>query len=647
MNKIIDHYGSLLSSLLVIMALIIALFSETLSSLLLKWLSLCLLWGTALFYLTKTTSFYSIIKDKAFLGYSIFIGWAIISCLMLSSAKSVSIIMLIPFVGGLLSYFIAYNGTDKKELTFDWLILGLGLILVIYTYYQKFILGDSRPTGLLNNWNTHAALLSLIILPWILRSALSPSIKLFQLFYLSFFIFLFAFAMGLTLSRGAIIILVISIVCFIALAWCRRLFFKRSMVFITALILGYLLTSFFVPDNVMSRLHSLSEADSLQSIGSGRHLIWLPAWQMFLDKPFIGWGLGTFHLLYEQYKSPLSDESGYFAHNDYLQFLVELGPIGLIIFIGFIAVLLNRLFQLIIVGRPKSSYSKHKIEAFSFLIPCIGLLTHSFFTFNLYQLTMQILWGYYLGRSARHYQMEQKPSLLLIKKEFNQKLIWLHRGVVSVVIVLISCFGLSFYFLQQAEQSKKPQTKLDYYWKASLFFPALEYYDSLSASLLSKKINQIQTNNDPLQQRQQIAALALNEVDSAISKVPFNPRNYLTKASILKSMQQDISKINNQYDKSLLIAPAQLSVRYSYAHYLIEQQNYKQALAILWGAWDRINKDYYKKGIQYLTYQLEVSKQYGNSKDNQVIEREIQHLTKLKETNLGGSYVFNTKNDEQ
>lgn len=63
---------------------------------------------------------------------------------------------------------------------------------------------------------------------------------------------------------------------------------------------------------------------------------------MFLDNPITGWESGTFRFLYMQYKSPLSGEAGTFVHNDYLQFLLELGPIGLAIFIIFIFILLNK-----------------------------------------------------------------------------------------------------------------------------------------------------------------------------------------------------------------------------------------------------------------------------------------------------------------
>ena len=637
MKKIITQYGSLFEPLVIISMLLIAMFSEGQVILILKWLSLSLLWGIALWYLRKPEAFYSIIKDKVFISYLVFIVWATFSSLFLSSTKSISIITLIPFIAGLLSYVIAYKGNNKKDRYFDWLLLGLGLILAFYTCFQKFLLDINRPTGILGNWNSHAAVLAIIILPWILRYSLKPSISKFQLAYMSSLSFIFAFAMGLTLSRGVLLIIVVSVLCLLFIAWRQRIFYKHCVVLFVALMAGYLITGLFSADNIVSRLQDSSQANSLVALGSGRHLLWLPAWQMYLDRPFFGWGLGTFRFLYMQYKPPLSEESGHFAHNDYLQFLLELGPIGLLIFISFVFLLTKRLFNLTTI--PWAKLPEHKSESFALLTTCIGLLLHTFFTFHLYHLSMQIIFGYYLGRSAR---LINEPDNIThsIQQDGKQKYQWLYRGFTSLVILLVICFGLAFYFLNIANQEQNKQIKLDYYWKAGLFFPALERYHSLSASLISEHLKKTDTKQNSSQQREQMTALALREINAAIDKMPFNKRNYLTKVSILQSQNKGIPVISEQYEKALTVAPAALSTRYQYAKYLIDRNLQTKALSILWAAWNRLNVERYQTGIAFLTYQLEINNQYGDKKDNLIIEQEIQRLTKLKKLKKGGEYVF-------
>src|SRR5262249_38740080 len=59
---------------------------------------------------------------------------------------------------------------------------------------------------------------------------------------------------------------------------------------------------------------------------------------MFLHKPVLGWGLGTFTTVYPQFRSFYTDLFVNAAHNDYLQILVETGILGFISFSWFLMV---------------------------------------------------------------------------------------------------------------------------------------------------------------------------------------------------------------------------------------------------------------------------------------------------------------------
>lgn len=638
MKKITTQYGSFFEVLIIISALLIAMYAEGQNILILKWFPLSLLWGISLWSLRNPYIYNSILKDKVFISLSAFIAWAVISSLFLSSAKSISILMLMPFIGGLLSYLIGYTGSDKKDRYVDWLLMGVGLMLAFITCYQKFALGDSRPTGLLSNWNSHAAVLTIIILPWVLRYALKPTVAPFQLIYTSILSFFFAFAISLTLSRGVLLISGAGFICLFWIAWRKQLFYKHSLILLTAFIAGYLIMGLFSTETIISRIQDTSQAESLVSLGSGRHLLWLPAWQMYLDRPFTGWGLGTFRFLYLQYKPVLSGESGEYAHNDYLQFLLELGPIGLILFLGFVFLLIKRFLNFMTSQWPKPS--AHKIEALALLTSCIGLLMHTFFTFHLYHFTLQIIFGYYLGRSSRYLQNDHNVVHKKFTPEDDHKYRLFYRGFASLVVLLIICFGLSLNFLNNAELETNKEKKMDYLWKAGLFFPSLEHYDSYSSFMLSKHLQKLELNHESSQQRDQMAALALAEVNTAIDKMPYNVRNYITKASILKTLHKDIASVSEQYEHALRNTPANLGVRYQYTHHLIEQKQDKKALSVLWAAWNRITVERYQTGIRYLTYQLEINQHYGNKNDNRLIENEIQRLKKINKTQEGGVYVF-------
>ncbi len=81
---------------------------------------------------------------------------------------------------------------------------------------------------------------------------------------------------------------------------------------------------------IQEQIHSVQRDARLE--------IWTVAWKAFLERPWTGWGAGTFELAYLKYQFPTLGPVRYgyvtlFAHNDFLQLLSEMGGI----FTGFIA----------------------------------------------------------------------------------------------------------------------------------------------------------------------------------------------------------------------------------------------------------------------------------------------------------------------
>jgi O-antigen ligase len=60
--------------------------------------------------------------------------------------------------------------------------------------------------------------------------------------------------------------------------------------------------------------------------------------RMFLKKPVLGWGLGTFPVVYPQFRTFYTNFFVNQAHNDYLQLLVEMGVLGFATMIWFVAI---------------------------------------------------------------------------------------------------------------------------------------------------------------------------------------------------------------------------------------------------------------------------------------------------------------------
>jgi O-antigen ligase len=101
--------------------------------------------------------------------------------------------------------------------------------------------------------------------------------------------------------------------------------------------------------------------------------------RMFLKKPVMGWGLGSFPVVYPQFRSFYTNFFVNQAHDDYLQLLVEMGLLGFATMIWFVIVVYRRAFRKI------ANWTSDVSGAVT--LACIlgftGILVHSAIDFNL------------------------------------------------------------------------------------------------------------------------------------------------------------------------------------------------------------------------------------------------------------------------
>lgn len=100
---------------------------------------------------------------------------------------------------------------------------------------------------------------------------------------------------------------------------------------------------------------------------------------MFLRKPILGWGLGTFPIVYPQFRTFYTNFFVNEAHNDYLQLLVEMGLLGFGMMIWFVITLYRRAIKKL---RDWPSDVSGAVTL-ACLLGMSGILVHSTVDFNL------------------------------------------------------------------------------------------------------------------------------------------------------------------------------------------------------------------------------------------------------------------------
>jgi len=101
--------------------------------------------------------------------------------------------------------------------------------------------------------------------------------------------------------------------------------------------------------------------------------------QMFRQRPILGWGLGTFPVVYPQFRSFYTNFFVNEAHNDYLQLLAEMGVLGTGVMAWFFIVLYRKAVPKI----RKWLSDVSGAVTFACTLGVVGILVHSFVDFNL------------------------------------------------------------------------------------------------------------------------------------------------------------------------------------------------------------------------------------------------------------------------
>jgi O-antigen ligase len=146
-------------------------------------------------------------------------------------------------------------------------------------------------------------------------------------------------------------------------------------------LLGILLIALLVtlsPGGIARTIARLHDPIGQEGAG-GRLLIVRDSLKMVAARPVLGWGFGTFPVVYPAYRSFYTNFFVNEAHNDYVQIAVETGLLGFAIACGFIALFFRSALSRI------ESWRKDIRGALTLatIVGVTGILVHSLCDFNL------------------------------------------------------------------------------------------------------------------------------------------------------------------------------------------------------------------------------------------------------------------------
>jgi len=146
-------------------------------------------------------------------------------------------------------------------------------------------------------------------------------------------------------------------------------------------VLGIMIVATFIvlpPAQLIERFIELSSTEKLS--GNVRLGLWRETLPLISEFHLTGCGLGGYESVFLKYQQVAAGFSIEFAHNDYLQYLAELGPLGF----AMLATIIGGIFLQILRGVFRLTDLRRRLLAVSCAGAFIAILLHSIVDFNMY-----------------------------------------------------------------------------------------------------------------------------------------------------------------------------------------------------------------------------------------------------------------------
>ncbi len=296
-----------------------------------------------------------------------------------------------------LTFLVFVARGDEGQFAFIGKILGVIFAgLSIWALLQFFVFSDyfaGRARHPLMNPNSLAALFNLAFfcsVGWLMGTR--KKAESYGALLLSVLIFGGIMATG---SRGALFSMLPVMVFFFFMMrdQVRERWRALSMLLVLCLcVFGLSYFGAVENDNLIARV-SDTFSSNLKDVSSNRFALWAATFEMIKTHGLWGTGIGTYFLYFPEFRLSEDMSGAYYAHSDPLQYWVELGVAGFVLFYAFIVAVVARAFLALRKAKDVS-------QRLLILTPFCALgvvIFHTHVTFNLYNLSILLGVGFLLS----------------------------------------------------------------------------------------------------------------------------------------------------------------------------------------------------------------------------------------------------------
>lgn len=292
----------------------------------------------------------------------------------------------------ILFFYITVNllRTRKDQREFVYVLVAISFLVAIISYTKAGELQLATPwmytdlagskvflSGPFGNHNHLAGYLEMTI-PLLLSLFLTRTKRGNERILMFTILFTLVVCHILALSRGGWFALGGAMLFMAAVLFSRRQFKRKKLLFGIFLVCVVLIFFVLSGSSLFQRALSLTDRETILGL-NGRMMAWKGTWMLIKDSPFLGIGPGTFSTVFPQYQLPGFAARFFQAHNDYLQFIAELGAFFIIWFFWAIYIVFK-------VGFEKMKSNSRQKWGFTLgaITGIVAVLIHSIVDFNLH-----------------------------------------------------------------------------------------------------------------------------------------------------------------------------------------------------------------------------------------------------------------------